>query len=51
MGRDDRCINPVWVRREIPRRLGVTPIELDGSHSPFLARHRELAAVLGSLPV
>ena len=51
MGRDDRCINPAWVRREVPRRLGVTPVELDGGHSPFLARPRVLADVLAALSV
>ena len=51
MGRADRCINPVWVRREAPRRIGVTPVELDGGHSPFLARPRALADVLEALPV
>jgi pimeloyl-ACP methyl ester carboxylesterase len=51
MGRADRCINPAWARREVPRRLGVTPVELDGGHSPFLARPRALADVLAALPV
>lgn len=38
MGADDRILNPEWSRRAVPERLGVQPIELEGSHSPFLAR-------------
>jgi pimeloyl-ACP methyl ester carboxylesterase len=38
LGRDDRILNPAWSRRAVPLRLGVEPIELDGGHSPFLAR-------------
>jgi pimeloyl-ACP methyl ester carboxylesterase len=46
---DDRAIAPAWSRRAAPARLGVTPVELAGSHSPFLARPVELAAVLDEL--
>jgi hypothetical protein len=46
LGRNDRIVNPVWARREVPRILGVTPIELDTGHSPFLARPRELVDAL-----
>ncbi len=46
LGRNDRIVNPEWSRREVPRRLGVDPIELDTGHSPFLARPSELADVL-----
>jgi pimeloyl-ACP methyl ester carboxylesterase len=46
LGRNDRIVNPDWARREVPRRLGVTPIELDTGHSPFLARPRELVDAL-----
>jgi hypothetical protein len=47
--RDDRAINPDWVRTAARERLGVEAIELDGSHSPFMTRPAELAAVLDSL--
>jgi pimeloyl-ACP methyl ester carboxylesterase len=47
--RDDRAINPDWVRTAARERLGVEAIELGGSHSPFLARPKELAEVLDSL--
>jgi pimeloyl-ACP methyl ester carboxylesterase len=46
--RDDRILNPAWSRRAVPERLGVVPVELEGSHSPFLSRPRELVdALLG----
>jgi pimeloyl-ACP methyl ester carboxylesterase len=47
--RDDRAINPDWVRQAARDRLGTEAIELDGSHSPFLTRPTELARVLDSL--
>jgi pimeloyl-ACP methyl ester carboxylesterase len=47
--RDDRAINPDWVRQAARERLGTAAIELDGSHSPFLTRPAELARVLDSL--
>ena len=47
--RDDRAINPDWVRTVARERLGAKAIELDGSHSPFLTRPAELASVLDSL--
>jgi len=46
---DDRVVNPRWVEREVPGRLGVRPIPLPGGHSPFLARPGELARVLDAL--
>jgi pimeloyl-ACP methyl ester carboxylesterase len=46
LARDDRSVNPEWSRREVPARLGVVPIELGGSHSPFLSRPTELVEVL-----
>jgi pimeloyl-ACP methyl ester carboxylesterase len=46
MGANDRILNPAWSRREVPKRLGVEPVELDTGHSPFLARPGELADVL-----
>lgn len=46
MCRDDRIMNPGWCRREVPRSLGVRPIELRGGHSPFLSRPAELVDAL-----
>ena len=43
---EDRLCGIDWARREIPRRLGITPVELAGGHSPFLSRPRELADAL-----
>ncbi len=43
---EDAIVNPDWSRRAARERLGVEPIELPGSHSPFLSRPAELAAVL-----
>jgi pimeloyl-ACP methyl ester carboxylesterase len=47
--RDDRAINPVWVRAAARERLGVEPVELSGGHSPFLTRPNELAQLINSL--
>jgi pimeloyl-ACP methyl ester carboxylesterase len=47
--RDDRAINPDWVRGAARDRLGVEAIELAGGHSPFMTRPAELAQVLDSL--
>ena len=47
--RDDRAINPEWVRSASRKRLGVPAIELGGGHSPNLTRPAELAQVLDSL--
>jgi pimeloyl-ACP methyl ester carboxylesterase len=44
--RDERCIRPEWSRAVARAQLGVEPVELDGGHSPFLSRPRELAAAL-----
>lgn len=46
LGAQDRLVNPDWSREASAERLGVTPIELPGSHSPFLARPGALADVL-----
>jgi pimeloyl-ACP methyl ester carboxylesterase len=46
MGSEDRMVNPDWSRRVAPERLGVEPVELAGSHSPMIARPRELAELL-----
>ena len=47
--RDDRAINPDWVRTAARERLGVEAIEIDGGHSPFLTRPSELAAILHAI--
>jgi pimeloyl-ACP methyl ester carboxylesterase len=47
--REDRALSPDWSRRAARERLGVDPIELDGSHSPFISRPADLAAVLDRL--
>jgi pimeloyl-ACP methyl ester carboxylesterase len=47
--RGDRALNPEWARTAARDRLGVSPLELDGAHSPFLTRPSELARVLDSL--
>ncbi|HZQ85811.1 MAG TPA: alpha/beta hydrolase [Acidimicrobiales bacterium] len=46
LGRDDRAVVPTWSRREAQALLGVTAIELEGSHSPMVSRPAELADVL-----
>jgi pimeloyl-ACP methyl ester carboxylesterase len=47
--RDDRAINPEWVRASSRERLGVDAVELAGGHSPFLTRPTELAQILHSM--
>jgi pimeloyl-ACP methyl ester carboxylesterase len=47
--REDRAINPEWVRTAARERLGVDAIELVGGHSPFLSRPSELARILDGL--
>jgi pimeloyl-ACP methyl ester carboxylesterase len=42
---DDRA-KPASASREVIRRLGVHPLTIGGSHSPFLSRPAELAALL-----
>ncbi|GAA4606647.1 pimeloyl-ACP methyl ester carboxylesterase [Actinoplanes octamycinicus] len=44
--RDDRLLPPEFVRRVARERLGVTPDEIDGGHTPALSRPGELAAYL-----
>jgi hypothetical protein len=44
--RDERVIDPSWSRRMSREQLGVAALELDGGHSPFLSRPRELADLL-----
>lgn len=40
--RDDRAINPDWVRTAARERLGIEAIEIDGGHSPFLTARANL---------
>jgi pimeloyl-ACP methyl ester carboxylesterase len=40
---DDRMFPAEWTRRLVRERLGITPDEIDGGHSPFLSRPKELA--------
>jgi pimeloyl-ACP methyl ester carboxylesterase len=41
--RDDRLFPPPFLRRVAEERLGITPEEIDGGHTPALSRPRELA--------
>lgn len=43
--REDRA-KPPAMSEEVIRRLGVAPLAIDGSHSPFLSRPAELAELL-----
>ena len=47
--REDRAVSPDWSRAATQTLLGVEPVELPGSHSPFLSRPAELAELLVSL--
>ncbi len=47
--RDDRAINADWVRSASRDRLGVEPVEVEGAHSPFMTRPKELAGVLDAM--
>ena len=44
--RDDRVLPASFVRRVSRDRLGITPDEIDGGHTPALSRPKELAARL-----
>jgi pimeloyl-ACP methyl ester carboxylesterase len=44
--RDDRLLPPTFLRRIARERLGVTPDEIDGGHTPALSRPKELATRL-----
>jgi pimeloyl-ACP methyl ester carboxylesterase len=44
--RDDRVFPARYVRRVARDRLGITPDEIDGGHTPALSRPKELAARL-----
>ena len=41
--RDDRLFPPGFLRRVARERLGITPDEIDGGHTPALSRPHELA--------
>jgi pimeloyl-ACP methyl ester carboxylesterase len=45
-----RCLQdrakPLWLSEVVADRLGVTPLTIDSSHSPFLSRPHELAQLL-----
>jgi pimeloyl-ACP methyl ester carboxylesterase len=41
--RDDRLFPAAFVRRVAQQRLGITPDEIDGGHTPALSRPAELA--------
>ena len=41
--RDDRMFPAPWLREVAQQRLGITPDEMDGSHSAYLSRPKELA--------
>jgi pimeloyl-ACP methyl ester carboxylesterase len=41
--RDDRLFPPPFLRRVAEDRLGITPDEIDGGHTPALSRPRKLA--------
>jgi pimeloyl-ACP methyl ester carboxylesterase len=46
--REDRLFPASFVRRVARERLGITPDEIDGGHTPALSRPRELAARLAA---
>ena len=41
--RDDRVFPAEWARRVVRERLGITPDEIDGGHTPALSRPKALA--------
>lgn len=49
-----RCLkdqaHPGWLAERTARRLGVQPLTIDSSHSPFLSRPREFAELLVHAP-
>jgi pimeloyl-ACP methyl ester carboxylesterase len=44
--RNDRLFPPHFLRRVARQRLGITPDEIDGGHTPALSRPKELADYL-----
>ena len=49
--RDDRLFPPPFIRRIAEERLGITPDEIDGGHTPALSRPAELAERLDAYRV
>lgn len=49
LARHDSNVGAAWARTTARTRLGVTALEIDGGHSPFLSRPAELAALLVEL--
>lgn len=49
LARQDGAVGAEWARRTARARLGVTADEIDSGHSPFLARPKELAALLADI--
>jgi pimeloyl-ACP methyl ester carboxylesterase len=47
--REDRTLDPEWVRRAARERLGVEPVEIAGGHSPFLTRPSDLARIIDTI--
>lgn len=43
---DDRFFPPEWMRGVVRERLGIEPVEVPGSHCPYLSRPRELAEAI-----
>jgi pimeloyl-ACP methyl ester carboxylesterase len=48
--RDDRLFPAPFIRRVARDRLGITPDEIDGGHTPALSRPKELADRLQAHP-
>lgn len=46
--RGDRIVDSSFWREAVPERLGITPLELDGSHFPMASRPEELALLLSA---
>ncbi|WP_409495799.1 alpha/beta fold hydrolase [Amycolatopsis sp. cmx-11-12] len=42
----DRTLRPDWMRRAARERLGVTAIEIDAGHCPYVSRPAEVAGIL-----
>jgi pimeloyl-ACP methyl ester carboxylesterase len=49
--RDDRLFPPLFIRGVAEERLGITPDEIDGGHTPALSRPKELAERLEAFRV
>jgi len=49
LARQDGAVGADWARRAARDRLGVKAAEIDGGHSPFLARPGELAQMLDDI--